>query len=153
MKRGEFIVKGALLMCSGSCILAACSSSEEDSMTVPPVDGEGNGGGNEESEISVNLSSLGAIGDQVSKSGVLFVRTGSGNTSSDFLATEAVCPHQGGQLVWEQDNEFIECQLHFSRYQTDGAVIRGPQNAAGNTRTLKVYAIAINDGTITATKS
>ncbi len=153
MRRGEFIVKGALLMCSGSCLLAACSSSEDDSMAPPPIDGGGNGGDNEESKISVSLSSLGTIGDQASKSGVLFIRIGSGNTSKDFLATEAVCPHQGGQLVWKQDNEFIECQLHFSRYQTDGGVIRGPQNAAGNTRTLKVYSVTINDDTITATKS
>ncbi|MBT8296433.1 MAG: Rieske (2Fe-2S) protein, partial [Gramella sp.] len=78
---------------------------------------------------------------------------GEGNTSADFVATEAICPHQGGQLVWVEDEGYIECQLHFARYEDDGDVIRGPQGASGSTRDLKVYTTSISGGNITATVS
>ncbi|MCG9971634.1 ubiquinol-cytochrome c reductase iron-sulfur subunit [Christiangramia crocea] len=149
MKRGEFLIstgKGVLLMCSGSCMLASCSSGDDGGGTQPP----GNGG---PTTVSVSLSGLSEVGAQTTKSGVLFFRIGEGQTTSDFVATEAVCPHQGGQLVWEQENGYIECQLHFSRYESDGDTIRGPQNAAGTTRDLKVYAISISNGNLIATVS
>lgn len=148
MKRGEFLVKGVLLACSGACALSACSSSDDGGTTNPP----GNGGGGP-TTVSVNLSSLANVGDQVTSSGVLFFRIGEGNTSADFVATEAVCPHQGGQLVWVEDEGYIECQLHFSRYEEDGDVIRGPQGESGTTRSLTVYATSISGGSITATVS
>ncbi|PTX44579.1 hypothetical protein C8P64_0560 [Christiangramia gaetbulicola] len=148
MKRGEFLVKGVLLACSGACALSACSSSDDGGGTTNPP---GNGGG--PTTVSVNLSSLADIGDQVTSSGVLFFRIGEGNTSADFVATEAVCPHQGGQLVWVEDEGYIECQLHFSRYEEDGDVIRGPQGESGTTRSLRVYSTSISGGSITATVS
>lgn len=149
MKRGEFLVKGVLLACSGACAMSACSSGDDGGTTNPP----GNGGGNGEDTVSVSLTSLAEIGDQVTKNGVLFFRIGEGNTSADFVATEAVCPHQGGQLVWVEAEGYIECQLHFARYEEDGDVIRGPQGETGNTRDLEVYSTTISDGNIIATKS
>ncbi|MCM8568682.1 Rieske (2Fe-2S) protein [Gramella jeungdoensis] len=151
MKRGEFIIsagKGVLLVCSGSCMLASCSSGDDGGGTQPP----GNGG-NGSSTVSVSLSSLSDVGDQTSKSGVLFFRIAEGNTTSAFVATESVCPHQGGQLVWVENEGYIECQLHFSRYEQDGDTIRGPQNSAGSTRDLKVYSTTISDGNLIATVS
>lgn len=150
MKRIEFISsigKGVILVCSGSCVLAGCSSGGDDS------DGNGGNNGGTDNKVSVSLSSLSEIGDQTSKSGVLFFRIGPGNTTNDFVATEAICPHQGGQLVWIQDDMLIECQLHHSQYEADGDVIQGPQNASGSTRDLKIYSINISGGTLTATKS
>ncbi|MDR5589265.1 Rieske (2Fe-2S) protein [Christiangramia sp. SM2212] len=153
MKRGEFLVKGVLLACSGACALTACSTGDDGGggMVTPPVGG--NGGGGSSSTVSVELSSLASVGDQITKEGVLFFRIGFGNSNSDFVATEAVCPHQGGQLIWVEDQGYIECQLHFARYENDGDTIRGPQNASGNTRDLKIYSTSISGGTITATKS
>ncbi|MCM4155433.1 Rieske (2Fe-2S) protein [Gramella sp. AN32] len=148
MKRGEFINsmgKGVLLVCSGPCLMTSCSSDDGGTDTPPP------GGG--PSTVSVNLSILSNVGDQTSKNGVLFFRIGAGNSASNFIATEALCPHQGGTLIWKQDNGFIECNLHFSRYETDGDVIQGPQGASGNTRDLKIYPVTISGDTITATKS
>lgn len=150
MKRGEFLIsagKGVILVCSGSCVLAGCSSGDDGGTTPPP----GNGGGNGTGTVSISLSSLPDVGDQTTKSGVLFFRIGAGDSASNFVATEAVCPHQGGQLVWEQDNGYIECQLHFSRYETDGDTIRGPQGEAGSTRDLEIYPISISNGNIIAT--
>ncbi|CAL65073.1 ubiquinol-cytochrome c reductase iron-sulfur subunit [Christiangramia forsetii] len=151
MKRGEFLVKGVLLACSGACALTACSSGDDSGGTTTPP--PGNGGGNSAETVSVNLSNLTNVGDQITSNGVLFFRIGAGNTPSDFVATEALCPHQGGALVWVEDGGYIECQLHFSRYEEDGDTIRGPQNSAGGTRDLEVYATAISGGNITATIS
>lgn len=150
MKRGEFLVKGVLLACSGACVLSACSSGDDGGTTDPPGNGGNNGG---TTTVSVSLSNLPNIGDQFTRSGVLFFRIGEGNASADFVATESVCPHQGGQLVWMEDEGYIECQLHFSRYEEDGDVIRGPQGESGSTRALKVYPTSISGGNITATVS
>lgn len=151
MKRIEFISsigKGVILVCSGSCILASCSSGGDDS----EIDNGGNNGGTD-NKVTVSLSSLSEVGDQTTKSGVLFFRIGPGSTTNDFVATEAACPHQGGQLVWIQDEMLIECQLHHSQYESDGDVIQGPQNASGSTRDLKIYTITVSGDTLTATKS
>ncbi|TRO64341.1 ubiquinol-cytochrome c reductase iron-sulfur subunit [Christiangramia sabulilitoris] len=145
MKRGEFIVKGVLLACSGACVMSACSSGDDSSPAPNPP---GNGG---PATVAVSLSNLVEVGDQISSNGVLFFRIGEGNTSADFVATESVCPHQGGQLVWQEDQGYIECQLHFARYEDDGDVIRGPQGVSGNTRDLRVYSTSISGNTITAT--
>lgn len=91
MKRIEFISsigKGVILVCSGSCVLAGCSSGDEP--------GTDNGGSNRNTanKVTISLSSLGEVGDQITKSGILFFRIGPGNTTNDFVATEAPCPHQ-----------------------------------------------------------
>lgn len=148
MKRGEFLVKGVLLACSGACALSACSSGDDGGTTNPPDNG---GGGT--NTVTISLSNLTNLGDQFKSGGVLFFRIGEGNTSADFVATEALCPHQGGSLVWQEDEGYIECQLHFSRYEEDGDVIQGPQGTTGTTRALKVYPTSISGGNITATKS
>ncbi|TBW30058.1 ubiquinol-cytochrome c reductase iron-sulfur subunit [Gramella sp. KN1008] len=148
MKRGEFLIsagKGVLLVCSGSCVLAGCSSGD-DGGNEPP----GNGG-NGPSTVSVSLSTLSQVGDQTTKSEVLFFRIAEGDTVSSFVATEALCPHQGGTLKWEQDNGYIECQLHFSRYEPDGDTIRQPQGAEGTTRDLVTYSLTISNGNLIAT--
>jgi cytochrome b6-f complex iron-sulfur subunit len=151
MKRGEFLVKGVLLACSGACVLSACSSGDDGGGTTNPPDTGGNNGGS--STVTVSLSSLNNVGDQTTKDRVLFFRIGEGNTSSDFVATEAVCPHQGGSLAWIESEGYIECSLHFARYEEDGDIIRGPQGASGNTRALRVYSTSISNGNITATVS
>lgn len=146
MKRGEFLVKGVLLACSGACALSACSSSDDGG---GPNNPPGNGGG--PTTVSVSLSSLAEIGDQITRNNVLFFRIAAGDTPSSFVATESICPHQGGTLVWVEDEGYIECQLHFSRYEEDGDVIRGPQGETGTTRALNVYTTTISGGNITAT--
>lgn len=128
-------------------MLAGCSSGDDGGTTPPP----GNGGGNGATTVSVSISSMPSVGDQTTKNQVLFFRIGEGESADDFVATEALCPHQGGELVWEQNNGYIECQLHFSRYEPDGDTIRGPQGADGNTRDLVVYPISISNGNIVAT--
>ncbi|SHE37442.1 QcrA and Rieske domain-containing protein [Pedobacter caeni] len=149
MERDEFIKSlgfGLALVCSGSCF-QGCGG-KGDTGTPEPNPNPNPGG----STASVNLASqLLAVGDQATANGVLFFRVAAGNTSSAFVATEALCPHQQGSLVWKQALNKIQCQLHFSEYSTNGTVLQGPQNTTGNTRTLKIYATAISNNTLTAT--
>lgn len=152
MEREEFIKSlglGLALLCTGSC-MSGCGKGGTgipDPESKPPVGGGGSG-----STASVDLATqLMAIGDQATANGVLFFRVAAGNVPASFVATESICPHQGGSLVWKQAQSRIQCQLHFSEYSTNGAILQGPQNSTGNTRTLKIYGTAVSGTTLTAT--
>nr|WP_068892202.1 Rieske (2Fe-2S) protein [Pedobacter panaciterrae] len=151
MERDEFIKSlglGLALVCTGSC-LSGCGKSGDSGPENKPDPGPGGGGS---SVATVDLSSqLKAVGDQAKVNGVLFFRIADGNTTAAFVATEAICPHQGGSLVWKQADSKIQCQLHFSEYATNGSVLQGPQGTTGNTRTLKIYSTAISGTKLTAT--
>lgn len=150
MKRDEFlntISRGLILVCAGSCVVA-CSSSDDGGSTPtpnpPPVSG---------TKVSVALSRMPNVGDQVTSGGVLFFRISTGDSASAFIATESICPHQGGALVWKATDNKIQCQLHFAEYDTSGAVLQGPQGTSGSTRMLTVYSKVIENGNLIATVS
>ena len=153
MERNEFIKSlglGLALVCTGSC-MSGCGKGGE---AAPDKSGGNNnpGGSGGSTTATANLSTqLLAIGDQLTVGSVLFIRTAAGNATSSFVATEAICPHQGGNLVWKQNLNLIQCQLHFSEYNTNGTVAQGPQNTTGTTRTLKIYATSVSGTTLTAT--
>nr|MBC7613374.1 Rieske (2Fe-2S) protein [Pseudopedobacter sp.] len=151
MERQEFLKTLGIsfaVACAGSC-LSACGSKGDTGKPNPTPTPGGGGTGN---TVSISISSkLANIGDQTTMNGVLFFRIATGNTSSSFVATEALCPHQGGNLVWLNNQTKIQCQLHQSEYTTSGAVTQGPQNSSGSTRPLKIYATTISGDTITAT--
>lgn len=158
MNRKDFIFsvgKGVLIACSGSCLLASCSSSDDGMGDMGGNTGSGGNGGSGGSSTTVNLTigDIPDVGDQKRVNSVLFIRIATGNTADSFIATEAVCPHQGGQLVFKGAQNIIECQLHFATYELDGDTVQGPQNSAGSTRDLKIYATTLNDTTLTATVS
>jgi cytochrome b6-f complex iron-sulfur subunit len=153
MEREEFIKSlglGLALLCTGSCI-SGCGGKGDtgtpDTGTNPP--GGGGGSGN---TATVDLATqLMAVGDQATANGVLFFRIAAGNSTASIVATESICPHQGGSLVWKNAINKIQCQLHFSEYSTAGAVLQGPQNTTGATRTLKIYSTALSGTKLTAT--
>ncbi|WP_449438332.1 QcrA and Rieske domain-containing protein [Pedobacter steynii] len=151
MERDEFIKSlglGLALVCTGSC-LSGCGKSGNDGPEDKPDPGPGGGNTN---TATIDLSTdLKAIGDQAKANGVLFFRIAAGNTAASFVATESICPHQGGNLVWKQADNRIQCQLHFSEYATNGSVLQGPQGTTGNTRTLKIYSTSISGTKLTAT--
>ncbi len=145
MKRDEFlntISRGLILVCAGSCV-AACSSGDDSDTTLPPPSAG--------TKVSVALSRMPNVGDQVTSNRVLFFRIAAGVSASSFIATESVCPHQGGALVWKVSSDRIQCQLHFAEYDTSGAVLQGPQNSSGNTRILNIYAKTIEGENLVAT--
>lgn len=104
-------------------------------------------------KVSVAISRMPNVGDQVTSGGVLFFRIAAGDSASSFIAAESACTHQGGALVWKATNDLIQCQLHFSEYKTDGSLIQGPQNSSGGTRMLKIYSKTIDNGNLIATVS
>ena len=152
MKRNDFLntLSGGLIMvCAGSCMLS-CSPSDNDSDGTPRPTVPNPSAG---SKVSVALSTMPNIGDQVTSTGVLFFRIASGETASAFIATEAFCPHQGGPLTWRVNDDRIQCQLHAATYTTSGSVIQGPQNSSGSTRMLKIYSKTLENGNLIATIS
>ncbi len=149
MERQEFLKSlglGIVAVCAGSC-LSACGGKSETGNPSP-----GPGGVPIGNNVSVDFtSSLANIGDQIKLNGVLFFRIAAGNTTSSFVATEALCPHQNGSLVWLNSQNKIQCQLHQAEYTSSGAVTQGPQSSPGGTRTLKIYSTSISGNIITAT--
>lgn len=152
MEREEFIKSlglGLALLCTGSCI-SGCGGKGEVGTPDPGPNPPGGGGGGTTATIDL-ATQLMAIGDQIIAGGVLFFRIAAGNSAASIVATESICPHQGGNLVWKGANSRIQCQLHFSEYNTSGAILQGPQNTTGSTRTLKIYNTALNGTKLTAT--
>jgi cytochrome b6-f complex iron-sulfur subunit len=150
MERQEFLKTLGIsfaVVCASSCLSACGSKGNTGTPSLTPPGGGGTG-----NTVSISISSkLANIGDQTTMNGVLFFRIATGNTTSSFIATEALCPHQGGNLVWLNNQSKIQCQLHQSEYTTSGTVTQGPQGSSGNTRALKIYATTISGDTITAT--
>jgi len=144
MEREEFLKKlsmGLITVCAFSG-LQACSSKSTPSPT-------NNGGSNN----TVNLStSIPNIGDQVviGSGNVLVFRIAAGNSSSSFVATEAICPHQGGSLSWINAKSYIQCNLHSSEYDNTGKILQQPVGG-GTTRALKIYATSVSGTTLTVT--
>lgn len=147
MERDEFIKSlglGVALVCTGSCFTGCGKKSNSPQPnnpgTKPPV-----------GVASVDLNSqLIAVGSSAVANGVLFIRLVAGNAVSSFVATQALCPHQGGALAFIQANNYIQCSLHSSRYSTAGAILAQP-NDGGTTSALKTYSLAINGNTLMAT--
>ncbi len=145
MEREEFIRSlslGLAAACAGSCFIACTKSGT----VVPAVPA----GGGSAALATVDITTIPNLGDQVIKGTVLVFRIAAANVPASFIATEAACPHQGGQLKWLETSKFIQCQLHQSEYKTDGSVIQGPQGIAGATRSLKIYTVTISGTTLNA---
>lgn len=144
MERDEFLKSfglGLALVCTGTCF-QACKKGGND-----PDDDDG-GGSN---SITADISSLTAVGNQTTVSGVLIFRVAEGSQNSSFVATEAICPHQGGTLSWLQTNNRIQCGLHQAQYSASGSVLSQPVGG-GSTRTLKIYTTSLSGSTLTINK-
>jgi cytochrome b6-f complex iron-sulfur subunit len=154
MERHEFLKTLGIsfaVACAGSC-LASCGGKDTSTPSnnpnpIPPPTGGGTG-----STVSANLSNLTTVGSSTKVGGVLFFRIATGDTSSSFVATEAICPHQAGNLNWVQNQNKIICDLHASTYQQNGTVISQPVGG-GSTRTLKIYNTSVNATSVVATIS
>jgi cytochrome b6-f complex iron-sulfur subunit len=143
MERNEFIKSlglGIALVCTGSCI-SGCGGSKSDDPTPAGT------------KVNIDIASqLMAVGSSANVSGVLFVRLATGNSTSSFLATQALCPHQSGALNWIGGNNLIQCSLHAAQFSTTGSVLKQP-NDGGSTTALKIYSTSLSGTTLTATVS
>ncbi|PWS27506.1 Rieske [Pedobacter yonginense] len=149
MERNEFIKSlglGIALVCTGSC-LAGCGKKGDDPSPSTP----GGGGVPAGTTASVDLGTqLLTVGASIVVSGILFIRTATGNATTSFAATQAVCPHQGGSLSFIQASNFIQCSLHASRYTTTGSILAQP-NDGGTTSALRTYPLTLTGTTLSAT--
>jgi Rieske Fe-S protein len=71
-------------------------------------------------------SELKAINDFVAKSGVIVIRTSSGNTPASFLAFSSVCPHAGATVEYNGTKNSFFCAAHGSSFNGDGSLLVGP---------------------------
>jgi cytochrome b6-f complex iron-sulfur subunit len=147
MERDEFLKSfglGLALVCTGACFQACGGGGDDD--TEPEPGGNGN-------RVNVNLNDrLLTVGSQYVTGNVLFIRLAAGNEASSFVATQAKCPHQGGNLNWRQADNRIQCDLHASQYTSGGAVLQQPSDG-GTTSALKVYPVTVSGTTLSATVS
>jgi cytochrome b6-f complex iron-sulfur subunit len=149
MERNEFIKSlglGVAMVCTGACFSACGKKSDA------PEPSKTNGGGAPSgTTASVDLSTqLLTVGASVTVNSILFIRIAAGNANTSFVATQAVCPHQGGALTFIQTSNYIQCGLHSSRYTTSGSILAQPSDG-GTTSALKVYPLTVSGNTLTAT--
>lgn len=153
MERDEFLKKLGIslaVVCAGTCLQSCGSGDGAEAATPDPTPGTGGGGNG--NTASVEVATMAAVGSQIKANGVLFIRTAEANVAASFIATEAICPHQGGNLDWQQSNNRIRCDNHFATFNTTGAVT-GQPTSGGTVRALRIYPITISGTMLTATKS
>ncbi|MGV3509962.1 MAG: Rieske (2Fe-2S) protein, partial [Sphingobacteriaceae bacterium] len=151
MERDEFLKTLGIsfaMVCAGTC-LHSCGKGSPDETGSPGKPPGGGGGGN---TATADISGMSSIGSQQTVNGVLFIRMASANAASSFVATEAICPHEGGTLTWQQNNSQIICGNHASTYSSSGSVTGQPVGG-GTTRALKIYPVTLTGTTLTATKT
>jgi len=119
---------------------ASCSSSTS-SYGDNVVENTPSNGGNGESGIDIsgggNTITIDLSKNDVSalKSSGGWLLVGGANTlavnvdGTTIRAFTSVCTHQSCSDSWTFSNQLFECTCHGSRFNTDGAVVRGPANA------------------------
>lgn len=153
MERQEFLKSlglGFATVCAGAC-LASCGGGDDTSTpgntnpppttNPPPVTGN---------TATASLSNLATVGSSTKVGAVLFFRIAAGDMPSSFVATEAQCPHQAGNLNWIQSQDLIRCDLHSATFQKNGTTISQPVGG-GNARNLKIYSTTVNATSVVAT--
>jgi cytochrome b6-f complex iron-sulfur subunit len=158
MERQEFLKSlglGFATVCAGAC-LASCGGGDDTSTpgnttppTTPPTTNPPPPATN---TVTANLSSLTTVGSSTKVNSVLFFRIAAGDTASSFVATEAQCPHQGGNLNWIQGQDIIRCDTHSATFQKNGTNV-SPPVGGGSARSLKIYSTTVNATSVIATLS
>jgi Rieske Fe-S protein len=129
MDRKDFLNKlsGGLALTCVSCMMAACSKEED------------NGGGGNNPVLTIDLSTqLGAVGDFVAASGIIVVRTATGNQASSFKAFSNICPHEAGTISYNKATTVFTCGKHGATFNQSGAVQTGPATSNMSTKTVTV---------------
>lgn len=124
MKRRKFLVQAA------APVLALCASCSKSGNT-PEKD---------IIDFSIDLTNnLLTVGASMVRSGVIVVRTNTGNFISSFIAFQVECTHAANPIVWNQAQQQFNCNLHGSVFNSNGAVVNGPAN-----RPLRSYNLQLN---------
>ena len=127
INREEFLNKlsGGLAATCVACMVAACSKEEPvtPGNTTIPV---GNTSG-----VTVNLATeLKNVNEFIAKSGVIVIRTATGNTVNSFAAFSSVCPHAGATVEYNSSTSSFFCAAHSSSFSANGSWVKGPAEKA-----------------------
>jgi cytochrome b6-f complex iron-sulfur subunit len=102
------------------------------------------------------FQSVGTIA-QLDQSGQLLVREGSAAptlvirdpaNSSNLIAVNPTCTHQGCEVAWQANQTAFVCPCHGARYDASGAVLQGPAE-----RPLTAYTVKQDGETILVRQS
>ena len=143
MERRQFLVNlsspviAACAVCLASCGKSAYGSNSTGTAPTPPT------GVNFSIDLNSNLKTLFSA---LINSGVIVVRIGTGNTTSDFTAVQSACTHQGTTIDYNSNLGHFLCSGHGSEFANNGTVLVGPATVA-----LKQYSIAISGTMLTVT--
>lgn len=146
MERRDFLLNlGAPVFVACAACMAACSkSADSSSSSTPPTNPTPPPTGiNFSVDLNTNLKT---VFSSVITSGVIVVRIGSGNTTSDFTAVQSACTHQGTTIGYNTGLGHFLCPNHGSEFSNSGAVLVGPA-----TTPLKQYNVAISGTMLTVT--
>lgn len=139
MNREEFLNKlsGGLAASCVACLAAACS---QDAPVTP-----GNGPIVPTSGLTINLATeIRNVNEFIAKSGVIVIRTATGNTAASFLAFSSSCPHAGATVEYNSSTSTFFCAAHGSAFSANGALVQGPA-----TRGLTKLSVDITGTTLT----
>ncbi|WP_395768645.1 ubiquinol-cytochrome c reductase iron-sulfur subunit [Aquirufa sp.] len=139
MKRGEFLstITGPISLACVACLASACSKEENGAPAAVNAPSPNSG-------FSVNLDTeLKAVNNFVARSGIIVIRTASGNTAASFAAYSSVCPHAGATVEYNANSSSFLCAAHGSTFSSTGALIQGPA-----TRGLTKLAVDISGTTL-----
>lgn len=139
MNREEFLNKlsGGLAATCVACLAAACS---QDEPLTP-----GNGPIVPTSGLTVNLATeIRNVNEFIAKSGVIVIRTATGNSAASFLAFSSSCPHAGATVEYNSSTSTFFCAAHGSAFSATGALVQGPA-----TRGLTKLSVDITGTTLT----
>ncbi len=123
INREEFLNKltGGLAVTCVACMAAACAKDE------PVTPGNNTIPGGNTSGVTVNLATeLKNVNDFVAKTGVIVIRTATGNTANSFLAFSSSCPHAGATVVYNSSTSSFLCASHGSTFSANGSLVNGP---------------------------
>lgn len=67
-----------------------------------------------------------ATAGQIRRAGRHYVGTGGTPSGGEPCSVEAVCPHLGGVLAWNDAESSWDCPLHGSRFDRCGRLLQGP---------------------------
>lgn len=135
MNRRDFLAKSsAPVVAVCAACLGACS--KNSSSTAP-------------SNVNFNVdlaSQLTTVGASLVQSGVIVVRTATGNATSSFTAVQVACTHEGTAINWNNGAGRFICPNHGANFSANGAVLVGPA-----TRNLKQFNLSLSGNTLTVT--
>lgn len=135
MQRRAFLeTLSAPVVAACAVCLGSCGSKSTDTPSAPV---------NFSIDLTTQLTSVGAT---LVNSGVIVLRTATGNTVGSFSAVQVACTHEGTSINWNAaQNRFI-CPNHGAQFSGSGSVLLGPA-----TKNLKQFTVAITGNTLTVT--